>query len=94
MYTVRNLNYANRSNPVWQRANNRARRQLDQLLLKEALKILPALLLSKTRQYHHLVSALIISMLFFFEKCCTQTNAADASFITPKMVVHSNWVLG
>jgi hypothetical protein len=66
MYIVRNLNYANRKNPAWQRANNRARRQLDQLLLKEALKILPALLLCKTRQYHHLVSALIITMLFFW----------------------------
>lgn len=49
MYTVRNLNYANRKNKAWQLANNRARHQLDQLLLKEALKILPALLLSKTR---------------------------------------------
>ncbi len=49
MYAVRNLNHANRNNPVWQRANHKANQRLYFLLLKEVLKLMPALLLYKIR---------------------------------------------
>lgn len=62
MYAVRNLNYANRSNRVWRRANHKANQRLYFLLLKEGLKLMPALLLCKIGQYKK-VSAFMIAWL-------------------------------
>jgi len=60
MNTIRNLNYANRSNPIWQQANNKANRYLNKLLVKEILKMIPALLLFKIRQYQKLTLTFVI----------------------------------
>ncbi len=63
MYAARNLNYTNRKNPIWQKANNRANRYLKKLLLKEVLKMLPFLLVFKLRQYQKVVIAVAIALI-------------------------------
>lgn len=88
MNMVRNLNYANRKNPIWQKANNRANRYLKKLLLKEVLKMLPLLLVFKIRQYQKLVLAFITAVFFllFFalQSGYAQTSSGNAPFINPK----------
>lgn len=88
MYSVRNLNYTNRKNPIWQKANSRANRYLKKLLLKEVLKMLPVMLLYKVRQYQKLVLAFLITLLFVMvfalQKGYAQTGLDDASFINLK----------
>lgn len=67
MDLVRNLNYANRCNPTWRRANNRAKRCLYRLLARELLKLLPSLLLFKIRQYQKLAfSVLVVLFVMLF----------------------------
>lgn len=81
MNLVRNLNYANRKNPIWQHANQRANRYLNNLLLKEVLKMLPVMLLFKFRQYQKLVLGAVIALLFLLllfahQKGFAQTDSA------------------
>jgi len=66
MNTVRNLNYANRKNPIWQQANNKANRYLNKLLFKEILKIIPALLLFKIRQFNKWTLCIATSLCMLF----------------------------
>lgn len=79
MNLVRNLNYANRKNPIWQHANQRANRYLNNLLLKEVLKMLPVMLLFKFRQHQKLVLCAVIALLFLLlfahEKGYAQTDS-------------------
>lgn len=96
MNLVRNLNYANRKNPVWQQANRRANRYLYKLLLKEVLKMLPVMLLFKVRLYQKFVVttviALLVLLLFALENNYAQAGFAGASFIHKKIVLNGLYI--
>ena len=98
MNMVRNLNYTNRKNPIWQQANNRANRYLKKLLLKEVLKMLPLLFVFKIRQYQKQVLVFLIGvfilLLFALQTGYAQTRPGNASFINLKSTYAFTWMEG
>lgn len=79
MKTVRNLNYSNRKNQIWQQVDNRTNRYLKKRLLKEVLALLPELLLYKIAKYQKwiLVSCILflLVLLFATRKAYAQTDS-------------------